>query len=596
MNAASPAWLTSTLHWLFKPRPREQELAGPPVNRFGWPEALVLALYAAILAFAIPQHRPWCDEAQAWLLARDCSLHDLLLRRMHYEGGPGLWPTILWIAIRLHLPFSGLNWLAGTFALGGIALLLRFSPFPRIFRYLLPFTFFLQYQYAVIARPYVLVPSLICLLCTTFTLRRPRPLLFAIAAGLLANISLHAALTAGAFFVLYLHRLYRARSPRDWPARPSASCVPAVAVFCVLAACSVIVAFPAPDVALTGHPGQPLMTPNPVLLQLMPPEKVPQGMPPLDSPIDALPVPAKPAPTGLTAVIVRIIVALILSADALCYPISTSDLVVVAFLGLLFVWLRRRNALSTMLPCLTGIAGSVLIWVHAHHTGIFLLALVAAIWIALETPTPQPDTAPRPDSMPKPGRARHGIAVPNALTAVALLVVLLQIGWSAHCILSERSTPYDPGRETEAFLRQHFAGKRIAGFTFESVTTQAYSDHNLFFNQPHSFWVWSIPVLIDRRRTEAFHQHPDVVVVADFIPGDDGLHNQWILMSPKGVHPYHLMLEYWQAHGYEVTQRFCGNRVSRMGITNTLCEDILVPKTTAQPPISKAALAASPAQ
>src|SRR5260370_13187007 len=101
--------------------------------------------------------------------------------------------------------------MGGAFALVGIYILLRFSPFPRIFRWLLPFTFFLQYQYAAIARPYVLFTGLLFTLCILFNLRQPRPVLFGLVAGLLANIILHSAILPGMFSLLYVSELYRLR-------------------------------------------------------------------------------------------------------------------------------------------------------------------------------------------------------------------------------------------------------------------------------------------------------------------------------------------------------------------------------------------------
>ncbi len=49
-------------------------------------ETLVLAGYAVFVASAIAHHEPWADEAQAWQLARNVSLHGLLATYLHYEG------------------------------------------------------------------------------------------------------------------------------------------------------------------------------------------------------------------------------------------------------------------------------------------------------------------------------------------------------------------------------------------------------------------------------------------------------------------------------------------------------------------------------
>ena len=61
--------------------------------RLWWPELLALGLYACVVAWAIPYHEPWADEAQAWQLARSLPLHALLMHYIRYEGSPGFTST-----------------------------------------------------------------------------------------------------------------------------------------------------------------------------------------------------------------------------------------------------------------------------------------------------------------------------------------------------------------------------------------------------------------------------------------------------------------------------------------------------------------------
>jgi len=532
---------------------------GTGFDRF---DAAVLAAYAGVLAWAIHHHQPFVDEAQAWVIARDSSLHELLFRRLHYEGCPALWPLILWVATRLHLPYAGLNWLAGFLALPGVFLLLRHAPFPRIFRWLFPFTFFLQYQYAVIARPYVLFPGLLFALCILFTLSKPRPIFFALVAGLLVNISFQAALIAAVFSLLYLRNLWLLPGHSTQRAS-SRQIVAAVGLFVLLSALSAAVAFPAPDVVLVSAPSKAVVAkPNAILLKLVPEERMPSGAAPLDPPLESIASgKASQNAADYPAIVRAAIATIILGANAACFPIAKSNLLAVCFLACMLLWLWSRRCLYLALPFFIAVLFSVQIVVFDYHTGLFLLALVAAVWIALES---FPPTRRTPWIQPLSG-------------GVAIAVVLLQIGWSTHCIRSETFAPYDPGRETEAFLVGNFPGKRIAGFSYESVSTQAYAKQNLFFNQPKAFWLWSIPVSIDRRRAEALAQHPDVVVAGDLITREELVFNQWITILPAGTHPYLPMLQFWQQHGYRITHRFCGDRFVRMGVSDTFCEVILEP-------------------
>jgi hypothetical protein len=122
--------------------------------RSRWPEWCALSVYAALVAMAIPYHEPWADEAQAWQLARSLSLASLFKTYIRYEGSPGLWYFLLWAMNRVHIDYAGLHWICGGIAVGATALLVLKSPFPRYLKLALPFTYFLLFQYAVVARSY----------------------------------------------------------------------------------------------------------------------------------------------------------------------------------------------------------------------------------------------------------------------------------------------------------------------------------------------------------------------------------------------------------------------------------------------------------
>lgn len=166
-----------------------------------WPEWTAIGLFAAVVGYAIPFHEPWTDEAQAWQLARSLSLTQLFRTYIRYEGTPGLWHFLLWVMIRLHISYAGLHWMCGAIAVGSASLLVLYSPFPRYLKLTLPFTFFLLFQYAIIARSYVLVPPLLFMTAMGW---RKRPVLVAVALGLMANTSLHAAAISGGLAIVYL--------------------------------------------------------------------------------------------------------------------------------------------------------------------------------------------------------------------------------------------------------------------------------------------------------------------------------------------------------------------------------------------------------
>lgn len=120
--------------------------------------ALSFIAYMAVVAVVMYFHEPWFDEAQSWLIARDSSFADLLTLRPHYEGHPPLWTLLLSIPAKTGVPYEiGLKGvqLLCTALLGGW-LIFR-APFSKLVVFLLPFTYFLCFQYGVTSRPYALL-------------------------------------------------------------------------------------------------------------------------------------------------------------------------------------------------------------------------------------------------------------------------------------------------------------------------------------------------------------------------------------------------------------------------------------------------------
>jgi hypothetical protein len=180
--------------------------------RSRWPEWTTVSVFAAVVAFAIPYHEPWADEAQAWQLARTLSIRALFQTYIRYEGTPGLWHFLLWILNRAYVSYTGLHWICGAIAVVSTSFLVLNSPFPRYLKLALPFTFFLLFQYAVVARSYVLVPLMLFTIASWW---KKRPLVVAVLLGLLANCAIHAAVISGGLAIVWLVEQLRAGSAKD---------------------------------------------------------------------------------------------------------------------------------------------------------------------------------------------------------------------------------------------------------------------------------------------------------------------------------------------------------------------------------------------
>ena len=171
----------------------------------------VLAAYATWVLYVGHFHESWFDEAQAWLLARDSSLWQLFAERVRYEGTPGLWHAILWLAIRCDLPYPDLHLISASFAIAGAAVILWRSPFAPMLRVAILCSYFFAYQFPVVARSYCIDLLLVPLAAAWFATRVDRPVRYAVVVGVMANLNTHSFLAAALLGLELVWQFVRAR-------------------------------------------------------------------------------------------------------------------------------------------------------------------------------------------------------------------------------------------------------------------------------------------------------------------------------------------------------------------------------------------------
>lgn len=116
---------------------------------------IILLIYFLSISIVSYFHEPWGDEAQAWLIGRDCTYKEMIFEIGHLEGHPFLWWIYLSIFAKTGFTYEiGLKLAA--IIINSIAsyLIIFKAPFHKIFNYSIPFTYFLFYQYGVISRCY----------------------------------------------------------------------------------------------------------------------------------------------------------------------------------------------------------------------------------------------------------------------------------------------------------------------------------------------------------------------------------------------------------------------------------------------------------
>jgi hypothetical protein len=174
---------------------------------------LALATFILLTTFVAAHHEPWRDEADSWLMARDASFGQML-HIAGYAGTPVLWYVIQAPLAKAGAPYDAQRYLHLLISASAVGLLLSRAPFPFVLRVSLAFSYFLSFEYAVVARNY---SSGILLCFAVLAMDRERRRLapfYGLAIGLAASASVHFTVFATALLVPFAWEAWRSRLGR----------------------------------------------------------------------------------------------------------------------------------------------------------------------------------------------------------------------------------------------------------------------------------------------------------------------------------------------------------------------------------------------
>lgn len=174
-------------------------------------------LFALIVGFVALHHETWRDEADSWLAARDIGF-SAMFTYTRYVGMPVLWLFVLAPFAKIGLPYETMQVIHWLLATAGVVVFLKYAPFSKLTRVLVVFSYPIAFEYAVVARNYVLIVLLLWIIAALFTVRLKRPIAFAIPVMLLFSAAVHSVMIAGAvalFFTIDVYRQGRERTRRQ---------------------------------------------------------------------------------------------------------------------------------------------------------------------------------------------------------------------------------------------------------------------------------------------------------------------------------------------------------------------------------------------
>ena len=583
---------TGWADWLRSGMPRRGwlKLLDPALEakRWGLPEMVVLLLWCGVAGFAVAQHVPWADEEQAWLLAGGEGWRQLFAVSLHYEGSGGLWHAFLKVLQAAGVPFTAMRWIVAGIQGAAMAVLLRYAPFPRVVRLVLPFTFFLLYQDGVIARSYCLFAILAFPAAAMLRGRRPKLMVMAVLAGLLANLSVHGMVLSGGLAVAAFSVSRRQGAGRERAGRGLA----ALAVLLLLWTAAAVTM--APAFHIDYEPGNNLRrsfakfenrfgiaTPPPPVIRTLPMAGL-------------QPAPVVPRSKGRG---LQRLGKLAHTLAVLTYPLSQwralALFLVLGVGGLARLDPEHREdegreaggalGWAGLAPYGLMVAVFTGLYLAPRHAGTVLTGFVVSAWLVWPRSTPQ-------EGWPR--------VWTRATAALFALVCLLQVGWTLHAVAAERRLPYAPGRMTASYLRSQGVPEgggglpAMAGYYYFSMDPLLYFRRNLYENQPpHRYWWWSTAMRTMSSAEQVLASRPRFVVVGGYEYGPDAeVTGDWQPVSTPipGVllnDNFHVV-DFFERNGYRRTHVFCGHSWMRATYAELLCDTVLEPTSARSADVS----------
>lgn len=407
-------------------------------------------------------HEPWFDEAQSWAIARSGTIKEILFEIPHYEGHPPLWHLILAPFAKLGAPYelslAAVNIFFMTLA---VAVLLFKSPFPKLIRCLLPFNFFLFYQYGVVSRPYCILVLAIFLAAACYKNRNEHPVKYLLCLALMCAVHSYGIIIAGCLCIVWLIEIFTEykKSGKLADILKDRRCW---LMFCLLIFAMLVMAAIVPDenVYLGGKMSSET-------------EK------------------------KFDFSCINILFCFVIFSDSIItsffnYAGAPSEIasqipviVVSILLVALFVTITYRNKklLTFLLPYgVLSIFGSF-VYISPHHIGVITAFVIFVLWIIVD----ESGKVLLPEYMNKIS-AKIGKKLKVIVKAIAFLPLLIPIAWSCTSSYFDIRYPYWFDEAADFIKEYHLDDYKIMGYWQQVLNGEI--DDDAFWNVDEADYMW----------------------------------------------------------------------------------------------------------
>lgn len=205
-----------------------------------------IIVFIVFLLFSVlvgSNHEPWADEAQSWIIARDASVGEIIWVLARYEGTMPLWQLTIKLFISLGLTYDYFFVIPIVISLIGLIVFLKKVDAPIFVKVLLPFTYYIFYQYTIVARSYCYLLLAFSLLLVTYKNRMEKTLQYMLTLSFLSFISMHGTII---FFVLGILFFIEKIKQKELK-----KCIKEIVLFSIICIIEGMILFPSSDLYMT---------------------------------------------------------------------------------------------------------------------------------------------------------------------------------------------------------------------------------------------------------------------------------------------------------------------------------------------------------
>ena len=177
---------------------------------------IILIAFLIVSLFIGSHHEPWADEAQSWLIARDSSVFEIIWDISRYEGTLPLWILTLKIFIILGLTYNYLYIVPIVISTIGVFAFLNKVEAPKYVKILLPFTYYILYQYTCVARSYCYFLLAFSFFISTYNKREENSIKYIMSLIFMTLISMHGILIATGFAVTFFIEILKKKKVKEY--------------------------------------------------------------------------------------------------------------------------------------------------------------------------------------------------------------------------------------------------------------------------------------------------------------------------------------------------------------------------------------------